>query len=39
MLADKAGELQRFSELLAGLTTEHARKRNLIALIDKKRWT
>ncbi len=39
MLANKAGEPQRFSELLAGITAEHARKRNLIALIDKKCWS
>jgi uncharacterized Zn finger protein len=38
-LATKAGEPERFTELLAAVTTEHARKRNLIALIDKKRWT
>lgn len=38
-LATRAGEPQRFSELLAAVTAEHARKRNLMALIDKKRWT
>jgi uncharacterized Zn finger protein len=38
-LADKAGEPQRFTDLLATITAEHARKRNLIALIDKKRWS
>ncbi len=37
-LATKAGEPERFTDLLAAVTTEHARKRNLIALIDKKRW-
>lgn len=39
MLATKAGEPHRFSELLASVTAEHVRKRNLIALIQKKRWT
>ena len=39
MLADKAGEPQRFSELLAGITAAHARERNLIALINGMRWT
>jgi uncharacterized Zn finger protein len=38
-LASKAGEPQRFTNLLAAVTTEHSRKRNLMALIDKKRWT
>ena len=38
-LADKAGEPGRFTELLVAVTAEHARKRNLMALIDKKRWT
>lgn len=37
-LATKAGEPERFTDLLAAVTSEHARKRNLIALIDKKRW-
>jgi uncharacterized Zn finger protein len=37
-LATKAGESERFSELLASVTAEHARKRNLMALIDSKRW-
>ena len=37
-LATQAGELERFSELLACITAEHARKRNLMALIDSKRW-
>ncbi len=37
-LATEAGEPERFAELLAAVATEHARKRNLIALIDKKRW-
>lgn len=37
-LADQAGEPERFSELLASVTTEHGRKRNLMALIDRKRW-
>ncbi|MBA3652862.1 MAG: hypothetical protein H0W70_01560 [Actinobacteria bacterium] len=35
-LAAKAGEPQRFTELLAAVTAEHARKRNLMALITKK---
>lgn len=38
-LATKAGEPKHFTELLAAVTAEHARKRNLMALIDKKRWT
>ncbi len=38
-LATKAGQPQRFTELLAAVRVEHARKRNLMALIDKKRWT
>lgn len=38
-LADKAGQPERFAQLLASVTAEHARKRNLMALIDKKRWT
>lgn len=38
-LASKAGEPQRFTDLLASVSAEHARKRNLMALIDKKRWT
>lgn len=37
-LATKAGEPQRFTDLLAAVTAEHARKRNLMALVDKKRW-
>ncbi|MDP9416691.1 MAG: hypothetical protein M3P48_02405 [Actinomycetota bacterium] len=37
-LATKAGEPERFTDLLVAVTSEHARKRNLIALIDKKRW-
>jgi hypothetical protein len=39
MLATKAGEPERFYELLASITAEHARKRNLIALINDKRWS
>ena len=38
-LADKAGQPEYFTKLLASVTTEHARKRNLLALIDNKRWT
>jgi uncharacterized Zn finger protein len=38
-LASKAAEPQRFSDLLAAVTAEHGRKRNLIARIDKKHWT
>jgi uncharacterized Zn finger protein len=38
-LATKGGEPQRFTALLAAVTAEHGRKRNLMALIDKKRWT
>lgn len=38
-LTAKAGEPQRFANLLASITAEHGRKRNLMALIDKKRWT
>jgi len=37
-LAAKAGEPQRFTDLLAAVTAEHGRKRNLMALVDKKRW-
>lgn len=38
VLAAAADEPQRFTDLLTSVTTEHARKRNLVALIDKKRW-
>ncbi|MGH9040433.1 MAG: SWIM zinc finger family protein [Acidimicrobiia bacterium] len=38
-LTAKAGEPQRFRDLLAALTAEHGRKRNLMALIEKKGWT
>jgi uncharacterized Zn finger protein len=38
-LATKAGEPERFTTLLATITAEHARKRNLMARIDKKHWT
>lgn len=38
-LATSADEPARFTELLATVTATHARKRNLMALIDKKRWT
>lgn len=38
-LANNAGEPERFTTLLAAVTAEHARKRNLMTLIDKKRWT
>jgi uncharacterized Zn finger protein len=38
-LTAKAGEPQRFTELLAAVTAEHGRKRNLMALIEKKRWS
>lgn len=38
-LANKAGEPERFTGLLTAVTAEHARKRNLMALIDKKGWT
>ena len=37
-LATNADEPQRFADLLAAVVTEHARKRNLMALIDKKGW-
>ena len=37
-LAATAGEPQRFSDLLATVITEHARKPSLMALIDKKGW-
>ena len=37
-LATNADEPQRFTDLLTTITTEHARKRNLMALIDKKGW-
>lgn len=37
-LATKAGEPERFDDLLASVTTDHARKRNLMAMIAKKRW-
>lgn len=38
-LTSKAGEPRRFNDLLAALTAEHGRKRNLMALIEKKGWT
>lgn len=38
-LATRAGEPQRFTELLAAVKAKHPRKRNLMALIDKKRWS
>lgn len=38
-LATTAGEPQHFTELLARVSAKHGRKRNLMALIDKKRWT
>jgi uncharacterized Zn finger protein len=38
-LTAKAGEPQRFTNLLAAITAEHGRKRNLMALIEKKGWT
>lgn len=38
-LASTAGEPERFTDLLALVTTEHARKRNLIAFIDKMGWS
>lgn len=38
-LTAKAGEPQRFTDFLASIKDEHGRKRNLMALIDKKRWT
>ena len=38
-LTAKAGEPQRFDDLLAALTAEHGRKRNLMTLIEKKGWT
>lgn len=39
MLATKAGEPQRFTDLLAAVRTEHGRKRNLVALLDKQGWS
>jgi hypothetical protein len=39
MLATNAGEPERFTDLLAAVRIEHGRKRNLMTLIDKKRWT
>ncbi|HEY3924177.1 MAG TPA: SWIM zinc finger family protein [Acidothermaceae bacterium] len=38
-LATNAGEPQRFRELLAAVSAEHGRKRNLMALIDERGWT
>ena len=38
-LATKGDQPQLFSRLLATVIAEHGRKRNLMALIDKKRWT
>ena len=37
-LATNADEPQRFTDLLTTIITDHARKRNLMALIDKKGW-
>ena len=37
-LATNADVPQRFTDLLTTVTTDHARKRNLMALIDKKGW-
>lgn len=38
-LATKAGEPERFGDLLAAVIADHARKRNLMAMIAKKRWS
>ncbi len=38
-LADKAGQPEYLTRVLASVTAQHARERNLMALIDKKRWT
>ena len=38
-LAAKAGQPELFADLLTAITAEHGRKRNLMTLIDKKRWT
>lgn len=38
-LATKGDQPQLFSRLLTTVVAEHGRKRNLMALIDKKRWT
>lgn len=38
-LATKGDQPQLFSRLLATVIAEHGRKRNLMALIDKKRWS
>lgn len=38
-LATKGDQPQLFSRLLATVMAEHGRKRNLMALIDKKRWS
>lgn len=38
-LSTTGDEPERFTNLLAAVTAEHARKRNLIALIAKKHWT
>ena len=37
-LATKAGEPERFGDLLATIRIDHARKRNLMAMIAKKGW-
>lgn len=37
-LAKKAGELERFEQLLREVRATHKPKRNLMALIDKKGW-
>lgn len=37
-LADRAGQPQRFEDILHRLRTEHGRKRNLMQLIDEKGW-
>lgn len=38
-LTANAGQPQRFDDLLVALAAEHGRKRNLMALIEKKGWT
>lgn len=38
-LATKAGEPELFGRLLASVTADHARKRNLMAMIAKKGWS
>jgi tetratricopeptide (TPR) repeat protein len=37
--ADEGGEPQRFTDLLGDVTERHARKRNLMAMIDGQGWT